>query len=176
MARLADSDPVGQCARRGADCAINGKAIIERLKNGQVAVIAGFQGIGLMVGLHIWSWRFGHICCRGCCCPKADHGDITDVDGVYNRSADRTKSEKVIAHYLREMLEMASSGARFCKLDQLLYNASQRQSSGAVKFNDTKAHWLVDWSWNRKPLVGLLTVQMKQKLLLSACQTSRELL
>jgi aspartate kinase len=94
---------------------IDGSAIRERMKAGQVAVIAGFQGIG----------SDGRISTLGrggsdtsavaiAAALEADRCDIyTDVDGVYTtdpRIAPKaTKLERIT---FEEMLEMASSGAK----------------------------------------------------------------
>jgi aspartate kinase len=94
---------------------IDGSAIHERMKAGQVAVIAGFQGIG----------SDGRISTLGrggsdtsavaiAAALEADRCDVyTDVDGVYTtdpRIAPKaTKLERIT---FEEMLEMASSGAK----------------------------------------------------------------
>jgi aspartate kinase len=92
---------------------IDGSAIRERMKAGQVAVIAGFQGIG----------PDGRISTLGrggsdtsavaiAAALEADRCDIyTDVDGVYTTDP-RIAPTKLARITFEEMLEMASSGAK----------------------------------------------------------------
>ena len=94
---------------------IDGSAIRERMKTGQVAVIAGFQGIG----------PDGRISTLGrggsdtsavaiAAALEADRCDIyTDVDGVYTTDPRiAPKATKLTRITFEEMLEMASSGAK----------------------------------------------------------------
>jgi aspartate kinase len=94
---------------------IDGSAIRERMKAGQVAVIAGFQGIG----------PDGRISTLGrggsdtssvaiAAALEADRCDIyTDVDGVYTTDPRiAPKATKLAQITFEEMLEMASSGAK----------------------------------------------------------------
>ena len=94
---------------------IDGSAICERMKTGQVAVIAGFQGIG----------PDGRISTLGrggsdtsavaiAAALEADRCDIyTDVDGVYTTDPRiAPKATKLTRITFEEMLEMASSGAK----------------------------------------------------------------
>ena len=94
---------------------IDGSAICERMKAGQVAVIAGFQGIG----------PDGRISTLGrggsdtsavaiAAALEADRCDIyTDVDGVYTTDPRiAPKATKLARITFEEMLEMASSGAK----------------------------------------------------------------
>ena len=106
------SDNVHGAARIDA---INGKAILERLKNGQVAVIAGFQGIGPDGRITTFGRGGSDTSAVAVgAALEADRCDIyTDVDGVYTtdpRIAPRaTKLSRIT---FEEMLEMASSGAK----------------------------------------------------------------
>jgi aspartate kinase len=94
---------------------IDGSAIRQRMKQGQVAVIAGFQGIG----------PDGRISTLGrggsdtsavaiAAALEADRCDIyTDVDGVYTTDPRiAPKARKLGRITFEEMLEMASSGAK----------------------------------------------------------------
>ncbi len=94
---------------------IDGGAIRQRMKQGQVAVIAGFQGIG----------PDGRISTLGrggsdtsavaiAAALEADRCDIyTDVDGVYTTDPRiAPKARKLGRITFEEMLEMASSGAK----------------------------------------------------------------
>ncbi len=94
---------------------IDGERIIERLKQGQVAVIAGFQGIGPDNRISTLG-RGGSdtSAVAVAAAVRADRCDIyTDVDGVY------TTDPRIVAKARRldkvsfeEMLEMASLGAK----------------------------------------------------------------
>ena len=94
---------------------INGEALLKSLNTGEVAVIAGFQGIG----------EGGRISTLGrggsdtsavalAAALKADRCDIyTDVDGVYTSDPRIVKKARKIAKIsYEEMLEMASVGAK----------------------------------------------------------------
>ncbi|MBL6595206.1 MAG: aspartate kinase [Candidatus Puniceispirillum sp.] len=94
---------------------IDGRVIRQRMKQGQVAVIAGFQGIG----------PDGRISTLGrggsdtsavaiAAALEADRCDIyTDVDGVYTTDPRiAPKARKLGRITFEEMLEMASSGAK----------------------------------------------------------------
>ena len=98
---------------------IDGSAIRERMKTGQVAVIAGFQGIG----------PDGRISTLGrggsdtsavaiAAALEADRCDIyTDVDGVYTTDPRiAPKATKLTRITFEEMLEMASSGAKVLQI------------------------------------------------------------
>ena len=94
---------------------IDGAKISECISNGQVAVIAGFQGIG----------ADGRISTLGrggsdtsavaiAAALNADRCDIyTDVDGVYTTDPRIAPKARKLSHItFEEMLEMASSGAK----------------------------------------------------------------
>jgi aspartate kinase len=106
------SDNVHGAARIDA---INGKAILERLKNGQVAVIAGFQGIGPDGRITTFGRGGSDTSAVAVAAAlEADRCDIyTDVDGVYTTDPRiAPKATKLSRITFEEMLEMASSGAK----------------------------------------------------------------
>jgi aspartate kinase len=94
---------------------INGKAILDRLKNGQVAVIAGFQGIGPDGRITTFGRGGSDTSAVAVAAAlEADRCDIyTDVDGVYTTDPRiAPKATKLSRITFEEMLEMASSGAK----------------------------------------------------------------
>ena len=106
------SDNVHGAARISA---INGKAIRDRLKNGQVAVIAGFQGIGPDGRITTFGRGGSDTSAVAVAAAlEADRCDIyTDVDGVYTTDPRiAPKATKLSRITFEEMLEMASSGAK----------------------------------------------------------------
>ena len=106
------SDNVHGAARIDA---INGEAILERLKNGQVAVIAGFQGIGPDGRITTFGRGGSDTSAVAVAASlEADRCDIyTDVDGVYTTDPRiAPKATKLSRITFEEMLEMASSGAK----------------------------------------------------------------
>jgi aspartate kinase len=106
------SDNVHGAARIDA---IDGKGIHERLKNDQVAVIAGFQGIGPDGRITTFGRGGSDTSAVAVAAAlKADRCDIyTDVDGVYTTDPRiAPKARKLSRITFEEMLEMASSGAK----------------------------------------------------------------
>ncbi|MBS7541139.1 aspartate kinase [Ancylobacter lacus] len=95
---------------------VNGAEILARFESGEVAVIAGFQGIHLPTGRITTLGRGGSdtSAVAVAAAIKADRCDIyTDVDGVYTtdpRIVPKAKRLDKIA--FEEMLEMASLGAK----------------------------------------------------------------
>ncbi len=95
---------------------VNGAEILARFETGEVAVIAGFQGIHLPTGRITTLGRGGSdtSAVAVAAAIKADRCDIyTDVDGVYTtdpRIVPKAKRLDKIA--FEEMLEMASLGAK----------------------------------------------------------------
>lgn len=95
---------------------VNGDEIIRRFADGEVAVIAGFQGIHLESGRLTTLGRGGSDTSAVAVAAgiKADRCDIyTDVDGVYTtdpRIVPKAKRLDKVA--FEEMLEMASLGAK----------------------------------------------------------------
>ena len=139
------SDNVHGAARINA---IDGEAIRDRLKKGQVAVIAGFQGIG----------PDGRITTLGrggsdtsavavAAALEADRCDIyTDVDGVYTTDPRiAPKAKKLSRITFEEMLEMASSGAKILQTRSVAmamrHNVNLQVRSS---FNDTTGTLVVN--------------------------------
>ena len=94
---------------------IKARDIIERLEKGQVAVVAGFQGIapdGRISTLGRGGSDTSAVALAAAI--KADRCDIyTDVDGVYTTDPRiMSKARKLDYITFEEMLEMASAGAR----------------------------------------------------------------
>ncbi|MGA0562751.1 aspartate kinase [Ancylobacter sp. VNQ12] len=95
---------------------VNGDEIVKRFATGEVAVIAGFQGIHLESGRLTTLGRGGSDTSAVAVAAgiKADRCDIyTDVDGVYTtdpRIVPKAKRLEKVA--FEEMLEMASLGAK----------------------------------------------------------------
>ena len=106
------SDDVHGAARIDEiDC----RMISDRLKNGQVAVIAGFQGIGPDGRITTFGRGGSDTSAVAIAAAlKADRCDIyTDVDGVYTTDPRiAPKARKLSRITFEEMLEMASSGAK----------------------------------------------------------------
>lgn len=95
--------------------AIDGKAIRDRMKNGQVAVISGFQGIGPDGRITTFGRGGSDTSAVAVAAAlEADRCDIyTDVDGVYTTDPRiAPKATKLSRITFEEMLEMASSGAK----------------------------------------------------------------
>ena len=94
---------------------IDGSAIIDRMTNGQVAVIAGFQGVGSDRRISTFGRGGSDTSAVAIAAAlEADRCDIyTDVDGVYTTDPRITpKARKLLTITFEEMLEMASSGAK----------------------------------------------------------------
>jgi aspartate kinase len=106
------SDNVHGAARIDA---IDGRAIHDRLKNGQVAVIAGFQGIGPDSRITTFGRGGSDTSAVAVAAAlEADRCDIyTDVEGVFTTDPRiAPKAMKLSRITFEEMLEMASSGAK----------------------------------------------------------------
>ncbi|MFZ1773949.1 MAG: aspartate kinase, partial [Rhizobiaceae bacterium] len=94
---------------------IDGTKLIERFKEGQVAVIAGFQGIGPDNRLATLGRGGSDTSAVAIAAAvKADRCDIyTDVDGVYTTDPRiEPKARRLSKISFEEMLEMASLGAK----------------------------------------------------------------
>lgn len=94
---------------------IDGERIVERFNIGQVAVIAGFQGIGpdnRIATLGRGGSDTSAVAIAAA--VKADRCDIyTDVDGVYTTDPRiEPKASRLVKVSFEEMLEMASLGAK----------------------------------------------------------------
>ena len=127
--------------------AINGEAILERLKNGQVAVIAGFQGIGPDGRITTFGRGGSDTSAVAVAAAlEADRCDIyTDVDGVYTTDPRiAPKATKLSRITFEEMLEMASSGAKVLQTRSVAmamrHNVNLQVRSS---FNDTKGTLVV---------------------------------
>ena len=106
------SDNVHGAARIDA---IDSSAIHDRLKNGQVAVIAGFQGIGPDSRITTFGRGGSDTSAVAVAAAlEADRCDIyTDVEGVFTTDPRiAPKAMKLSRITYEEMLEMASSGAK----------------------------------------------------------------
>ena len=116
LARLADPDPDRQRAWRGAHHRnLTATILIERFGEGQVAVIAGFQGLGpdnRIATLGRGGSDTSAVAIAAA--VKADRCDIyTDVDGVYTTDPRiEPKARRLAKISFEEMLEMASLGAK----------------------------------------------------------------
>ena len=82
---------------------IDTTVVRERLATGQVAVVAGFQGIAPMVASLLWDVVARTHAVALAAALDADRCDIyTDVDGVYTTDpADCAKSKQARSDYLR---------------------------------------------------------------------------
>ncbi|WP_442753815.1 aspartate kinase [Methylocystis sp. JAN1] len=97
---------------------IDGEGVIDGFKRGEVAVVAGFQGVHAETG-HITTLGRGGSDTSAvalAAAVKADRCDIyTDVDGVYTtdpRILSEGKARRMERIAFEEMLEMASLGAK----------------------------------------------------------------
>jgi aspartate kinase len=94
---------------------INGDEIIRRMKEGQVAVVAGFQGIGPDNRISTLGRGGSDTSAVAIAAAvKADRCDIyTDVDGVYTTDPRiEPKARRLKKIVFEEMLEMASLGSK----------------------------------------------------------------
>ena len=95
---------------------IDGSAIVEGFKKGQIAVVAGFQGIHSETNRGATLGRGGSDTSAGALAAalEADRCDIyTDVDGVYTTDPRIVpKAKRLDKVSFEEMLEMASLGAK----------------------------------------------------------------
>ena len=115
--------------------------IIERLENGQVAVVAGFQGIapdGRISTLGRGGSDTSAVALAAAI--KADRCDIyTDVDGVYTTDPRiMSKARKLDYITFEEMLEMASAGAKVLQTRSVAMAMRHRVNLQVLSsFNDT---------------------------------------
>lgn len=115
--------------------------IIERLEKGQVAVVAGFQGIapdGRISTLGRGGSDTSAVALAAAI--KADRCDIyTDVDGVYTTDPRiMSKARKLDYITFEEMLEMASAGARVLQTRSVAMAMRHRVNIQVLSsFNDT---------------------------------------
>ena len=120
---------------------IRAQDIIERLEKGQVAVVAGFQGIapdGRISTLGRGGSDTSAVALAAAI--KADRCDIyTDVDGVYTTDPRiMSKARKLDYITFEEMLEMASAGARVLQTRSVAMAMRHRVNLQVLSsFNDT---------------------------------------
>ena len=120
---------------------IKARDIIERLEKGQVAVVAGFQGIspdGRISTLGRGGSDTSAVALAAAI--KADRCDIyTDVDGVYTTDPRiMSKARKLDYITFEEMLEMASAGARVLQTRSVAMAMRHRVNLQVLSsFNDT---------------------------------------
>ena len=129
--------------------AIEGSLLIERMKAGQVPVIAGFQGLEPMRGRITTLGRGGSdlSAVAIAAAVKADRCDIyTDVDGVYTtdpRIVPRAKKLEKISY--EEMLELASVGAKVLQTRSVELAMKQRVRVQVLSsFEDKPGSLVVD--------------------------------
>ncbi|GIS15489.1 MAG: aspartokinase [Alphaproteobacteria bacterium] len=132
------TDEVHSTARIEEIKALN---IIERLEKGQVAVVAGFQGIapdGRISTLGRGGSDTSAVALAAAI--KADRCDIyTDVDGVYTTDPRiMSKARKLDYITFEEMLEMASAGAKVLQTRSVAMAMRHRVNLQVLSsFNDT---------------------------------------
>ena len=120
---------------------IKANDIIERLEKGQVAVVAGFQGIapdGRISTLGRGGSDTSAVALAAAI--KADRCDIyTDVDGVYTTDPRiMSKARKLDYITFEEMLEMASAGAKVLQTRSVAMAMRHRVNLQVLSsFNDT---------------------------------------
>ena len=120
---------------------IKARDIIERLEKGQVAVVAGFQGIapdGRISTLGRGGSDTSAVALAAAI--KADRCDIyTDVDGVYTTDPRiMSKARKLDYITFEEMLEMASAGAKVLQTRSVAMAMRHRVNLQVLSsFNDT---------------------------------------
>ena len=120
---------------------IKALGIIERLEKGQVAVVAGFQGIapdGRISTLGRGGSDTSAVALAAAI--KADRCDIyTDVDGVYTTDPRiMSKARKLDYITFEEMLEMASAGAKVLQTRSVAMAMRHRVNLQVLSsFNDT---------------------------------------
>ena len=120
---------------------IKAQDIIERLEKGQVAVVAGFQGIapdGRISTLGRGGSDTSAVALAAAI--KADRCDIyTDVDGVYTTDPRiMSKARKLDYITFEEMLEMASAGAKVLQTRSVAMAMRHRVNIQVLSsFNDT---------------------------------------
>lgn len=127
---------------------IEGAALIERMKMGQVPVVAGFQGIGpdnRVTTLGRGGSDLSAVAIAAA--VKADRCDIyTDVDGVYTTDPRIVpKARKLPAVAYEEMLELASVGAKVLQTRSVELAMKQRVRVQVLSsFEDKPGSMVVD--------------------------------
>ncbi|MBC9210136.1 aspartate kinase [Roseomonas aerophila] len=127
---------------------IDGAALIERMQQGQVPVVAGFQGIGpdnRVTTLGRGGSDLSAVAIAAA--VKADRCDIyTDVDGVYTTDPRIVpKARKLPAVAYEEMLELASVGAKVLQTRSVELAMKQRVRVQVLSsFEDKPGSMVVD--------------------------------
>lgn len=127
---------------------IDGTLLIERMKTGQVLVVAGFQGIGpdnRVTTLGRGGSDLSAVAIAAA--VKADRCDIyTDVDGVYTTDPRIVpKARKLPAVAYEEMLELASVGAKVLQTRSVELAMKQRVRVQVLSsFEDKPGSMVVD--------------------------------
>ncbi len=127
---------------------IDGSLLIERMKTGQVPVVAGFQGIGpdnRVTTLGRGGSDLSAVAIAAA--VKADRCDIyTDVDGVYTTDPRIVpKARKLPAVAYEEMLELASVGAKVLQTRSVELAMKQRVRVQVLSsFEDKPGSMVVD--------------------------------
>jgi aspartate kinase len=127
---------------------IDGSLLIERMKMGQVPVVAGFQGIGpdnRVTTLGRGGSDLSAVAIAAA--VKADRCDIyTDVDGVYTTDPRIVpKARKLPAVAYEEMLELASVGAKVLQTRSVELAMKQRVRVQVLSsFEDKPGSMVVD--------------------------------
>ena len=127
---------------------IKGEALIERMKTGQVPVVAGFQGIGpdnRVTTLGRGGSDLSAVAIAAA--VKADRCDIyTDVDGIYTTDPRIVpKARKLPAVAYEEMLELASVGAKVLQTRSVELAMKQRVRVQVLSsFEDRPGSLVVD--------------------------------
>jgi aspartate kinase len=128
--------------------AIDGSLLIERMRAGEVPVVAGFQGIG--PGNRITTLGRGGSDLSAvaiAAAVKADRCDIyTDVDGIYTTDPRIVpKARKLPAVAYEEMLELASVGAKVLQTRSVELAMKQRVRVQVLSsFEDKPGSMVVD--------------------------------
>jgi aspartate kinase len=127
---------------------IDGTLLIERMKEGQVPVVAGFQGIGPRNRITTLGRGGSDLSAvASAAAVKADRCDIyTDVDGVYTtdpRIVPRARKLERISY--EEMLELASVGAKVLQTRSVELAMKQRVRVQVLSsFEDKPGSLVVD--------------------------------
>ena len=128
--------------------AINGDTLIERMRQGQVPVVAGFQGIGpdnRVTTLGRGGSDTSAVALAAAL--KADRCDIyTDVDGIYTTDPRIVPGAKKLGKITyEEMLELASQGARVLQTRSVELAMKERVRVQVLSsFTDTPGTLVVD--------------------------------
>ncbi len=126
---------------------IDGRAIADALKEGKIAVIAGFQGVDAQG--NITTLGRGGSDTSGVAIAAALKADVceiyTDVDGVYTADPNVVKNaRKVDRISFEEMLELASLGAKVLQIRSVEFGMKfDVPIHVRSSFNDNEGTWVV---------------------------------